>query len=524
MQIVPSWYNALANGNIRPHTWGAYISFTKEYDDAITFFTLNVSQLDGTDILSTSVDNPLQDWDLYEYTDFSERVIYQSVQRELEFPYSVVNSIADFSLNNYDNYFTPNAGSPIEGFILPKRPVRLLQGLSTALLPQFVGLTQGMPKISRDDGTATFTAMDFLTQIYSMPIRNTEAMQDVRTDEVLADIFTQFGLSPSQYDLGRGRNVIKFLFFEKNQQTAGDVIRPLMQAEGGLLWLDEEGIIKFRSRLEQPDTSSYTFDSDSIVLLNTSGDDQIINHVIINTDVREVQEYQTVYSKKTTDSTLNVIPAGGSNVFIADLQDPLLTVEEPVYGLNAGVSWFTATEADGTEVTGGISITSVELKTNTYEMTIENANGFDVNIDQMNLWAQPAKRISVEPIVYENKDQDSIDKYETQGGGTNTPMEITNNFVQDVDTARSLALTILDEYSEYADIIEFEAKGNSAIQLGDINTIDYENYDGEYRVIGINNKLQDSKYTQIIKARRYAPRDWFTLDVSELNGVAVLAP
>ncbi len=104
MQIVPSWYNALANGNIRPHTWGAYISFTKEYDDAITFFTLNVSQLDGTDILSTSVDNPLQDWDLYEYTDFSERVIYQSVQRELEFPYSVVNSIADFSLNNYDNY------------------------------------------------------------------------------------------------------------------------------------------------------------------------------------------------------------------------------------------------------------------------------------------------------------------------------------------------------------------------------------------------------------------------------------
>jgi len=524
VQIVPSWFNDVANGNIRPISYGAYISFTKEYDDDITFFTLNVSQLNGTDILGTSIDNPLQAWDFYEYADFSERIIYQSVQRELDFPYSVVSAIADFSLNNYDNYFTPNSSSPIEQYIRPKRPVRLLQGFSTTLLPQFVGLTQGMPEISREDGTATFTAMDFLTQIYSMPIRNTAAMQNVRTDEVLAAIFTQFGLAPSQYSLGRGRNVIRFLFFEKDQQTAGDVIRPMMQAEGGLLWLSEDGIIIFKSRLELPTSSSYTFDSDSIISIDTSGDDQIINHIIINADVREVQEYQTVYSKKTTDNSLNVIPAGGSNVFAADLQDPLLTVEQPIYGVNADVSWFTAAKSDGTPVLSGVSISSVELKTNTYEMTIQNTNDFDVNIDQMSIWAQPAKRISVEPIIYENKDQDSIDKYETQGGGSNSPMEITNNFIQDIDTARSLALTILDEYSEYADIIEFEAKGNPAIQLGDINTVDYTNYSGEYRLIGVVNKLQESKYTQVIKARGYNPRQWFTLDVSQLNGTDQLAP
>ena len=82
-----------------------------------------------------------------------------------------------------------------------------------------------------------------------MPIRDTQAMRDVRTDEVLAEIFTQFGLAPSQYDLSTGRNVIKFLFFEKEQLTAGDVIRPLIQAEGGALWLGEDGIIRFRPRL-----------------------------------------------------------------------------------------------------------------------------------------------------------------------------------------------------------------------------------------------------------------------------------
>jgi len=518
MQLVPTWFNALADGDIRPLSWGALISFTKDYDDDIIFFTYNVSEYNGADVYAPTGDNPLQSWDKYEYTDYSERIIYQSVQRELEFPYSVVSAIADFSLNNYDDYFTPNSGSPLSDYIIPKRPVRLLQGFSTALLPQFVGLTQGMPDIAHEEGTATFTAMDFLTQIYSMPIRNTEAMQNVRTDEILANIFAQFGLTPDQYDLGHGRNVVKFLFFEKDQQTAGDVIRPLMQAEGGLLWLSEEGIIKFRPRLEQPTTSSYTFDSDSIITLSVSSDDQIINHVIINTDVREVQDFQTVYSKKTSDNTLNVIPAGESAVFVAELQDPVLTVEEPVYGSNADVSWFTAATYDGTDVTSGVSITSVELKTNTYEMTIENTNGFDVNINQMSIWAQPAKRISVEPIIYENKDQDSIDKYEDK------PLEISNNFIQDIDTARSLAITILDEYAEYADIIEMEVKGNPAIQLSDINTVDYDSYSGQYRLIGTSNKLQDSKYTQIIKARGYNPRTWFQYDVSEYNGPDVYAP
>lgn len=518
MQTVSPAFNALADGNVRPHSWGALISFTKQYDDDITFFTLNQSALNGTDILGTTQDNPLQAWDFYEYSDFTERIIGFSVQRELEFPYSVVNAIADFTLNNYDKYFTPRGGSPIEDYILPKRPVRLLQGLRNTLLPQFVGLTQGMPEISETEATASFTAMDFLTQIYSMPIRQTQALQNVRTDEVLAEIFTQFGLAPTQYNLGTGRNTIKFLFFEKNQLTAGDIIRPLMQAEGGLLLLDEQGIIQFRPRLEQPDDPVYLFDSDNIVSCDVLNEDQIINHVIITTDVREVQEYQTVYSKKTTDTTLDVVPAGGTYVFKAELQDPLLTVEEPVYGLQADVSWFTAATTDGTLVTSGVAIASTELKTNTYEMTITNSNSFSVNIDQMSLWGQPAKRISVEPIIYENKETDSIAKYEDK------PLEITNNFIQDIDAARSLALTILDEYSEYADIIEMEVKGNPAIQLSDIIQVDYNQFNGEYRIISVYNKLQDGKFTQVFKCRAYNPRTWFQLDVSTLNGTDVLAP
>lgn len=518
MQAVSPEFNQLADGDMRPINWGAFISFDKAYDPDITQFTLDQSVLDGPDVLWLSEDNPLLPWNQYEYVDYSERLNYLSVERSLEFPYSVVSAIADFQLNNYDGYFSPTSGSPISSYVLPKRPVRLLQGFSSTTLPQFVGLTEGMPEISRTQRTATFTAMDFLTWIYDMPIRNTIAMQNVRTNEVLANIFQQFGLTPDQYDLAVGRNVIPFLFFERDQVKAGDIIRPLMQAEMGMLWLDEQGVIKFRPRLEQVSDPVYLFDDDRIISLETSEDDQIINHVIINTDVREVQEYQTVYSKTGSDSTLHVVPAGGTYVFQAALSDPNLTVEEPDFGENAGVSWFTAALPDGTPVTTGLSVTDSELKTNSFDITISNSNGFSVNIDQMVLWGQPAKRISLEPTIYDAFDEDSIDKYEEK------ILTIDNNFIQSTEQADTLALTILDEYAEYNDIITFEAKGNPAIQMSDVIEVDYEDTSGEYRLISTYGKTQDGKYTQVFKARKYTPRHWFTLDQSILNGTDVLAP
>lgn len=518
MQTVSPRFNTLANGDVRPFTWGTQISFTKDYDDDVTFFTYDVSAYNGPDVYAPTSDNPLQAWDKYAYSAFGERVIDMSVTRELTFPYSIVSAIADFTLNNYDKYFTPHSTSPIEEYILPKRPVRLFQGFDGENIQQFVGLTQGMPEVDERAATASFTAMDFLTQIYEMPIRDTQAMRDVRTDEVLAEIFSQFGLSPSQYDLSKGRNVIKFLFFEKEQLTAGDVIRPLIQAEGGALWLGEDGIIRFRPRLEQPTSPVYSFDDDSIVSATVTDEDQLINSVIINTDVREVQEWQTVYSKKTTDSSLNVIPAFSTYVYQADLQDPLLDAIQPVFGENAGVSWFTGALPDGTPVLSGLSVVSTEMKTNTYEITIANNNGVSVNINQMSIWGQPAKKISVEPIVYRNKDQDSVDKYEEQ------VLEISNNFIQSIDAARSFAYTILDEYSEYADVVEFEVKGNPALQLSDIINVNYTHFTNLYRIIAIRNKLQGSKFTQILKCRRRSDRVWFQYDVSAYNGPDVYAP
>lgn len=407
---------------------------------------------------------------------------------------------------------------PFGSYIRPKRPVRLLQGFSNTLLSQFVGLTQGMPEIDREAGTASFTAMDFLTWIYDMPIRDTIAMANVRTDEVLANIFDQFGLDNSQYDLAKGRNVIPFLFFERDQVKAGDVIRKLMEAEMGILWLDEEGIIRFRPRLEQPSSSVYSFDEDSILSLTTDQDDEIINHVTITANVREVQDWQTLPPKTNSDTALNVIPAGGTNVFSYQLSDPCLVIEQPTLGENSSVSWFTAALPNGTNVPSGVSVVSVELKTNSYDITFSNSNGFAVNINQLSLWGRPAREISVEPAVYDAYEDMSVAQYEER------ILSIDNNFIQSISQAESLALTILDEYSGYNDILSLEVKGNPALQLSDIIDIDYPDYSGSYRIIEVMNSTQPSVFMQTLKVKRYTYREWFTLDQSLLNDTEVLAP
>lgn len=518
MQTVPSGFNNLANGDIRPLSWGASISFTKEFDEDVTFFTLDQSVLNGVDLLAPTEDNPIQAWDFYEYEDFTDRINFISIARELEFPYSVVSSIADFQLNNYDKYFSPNSSSPLSEYILPKRPVRLFQGFANTVLPQFVGLTEGMPQISRTEGTASFTAMDFLTWIYDMPIRETIALQNIRTDEVLANIFEQFGLSSSQYDLAVARNTIPFLFFEKEQQTAGEVIRALMQAEMGMLWLDELGIIRFRPRLEQPNEAVYAFNADNIIEIDTSEDDQIINHVIINTNVRVLQEPQTVYSITGTIGDSFNVPANSSKPINVELQDPSIDIVEPVYGREAGLSWFVASDGDGNDITGGITVTGVSELTNSYTIFVDNSNSFPIDITNIVLWGSPAKIVGGKTTTYDAYDDESVLKYEEK------ILTIDNNFIQSVDQAESLALTILDEYSEYNDILTLQIKGNPALQLSDIVEVDYEEFVGEYRIISIKNTTQASQFIQYITCKKYTPRDWFTLDVSQLNGMAVLAP
>lgn len=528
MQIAPQAFHDMSQNTVMPLAWSFRAAFDKEYNDDVSFFMLNNSVLNGNDVLSPAEDNPLQQWDKYHYQNLDDKVISMEWSREIEFPYSVQSSIADVSLNNYNDYFTPNSTSPLAEHILPKRPIRIYSGFKTVgTLPQFVGLTQGMPEIDDRSKTADFHALDFLSEIYALPLDKTVAMHNVRTDEVLREILLQFGLLESQFNLARGRNTIPFVFFERGL-NAGNVLRDLMQAEMGKLWLDEQGIIRFDSRLQASEDSVMTFDEHNIINLQSTGDDEIINTVKITSDIRMVQNYQPIYSNamegdmQVLEQTDPFIVPAGSTAFYPDaiLSDPALTATPPTIGRKKDNSWFTAVRSNGSRVHSGVSVTFTELRTNSYVMLFSNTNPFPVTINQVEVWGRPAK--VVDTIRYQAHDEESVEKYghKVLGGDDG----ITNHFIATYSNCDSFAEMVIDSYKEYAGVIEMRVKGNPALQLADVIYVDYQTYSNNYKIIGISYQLRDSNLECVVRARRYTPRDWFILNQSVLNGSDLLAP
>lgn len=521
MQTVTQAFHDRAQGGIVPLDWRVAISFSKQFDDSVEFFTFDQSEFNGIDLLAPNDDNPIQQWDYYEYLDYTGRVLTIEWTREIQFPYSVSAAIGDFRLNNFDDYFTPGFGSPIEDFILPKRPVRLYAGYKGAeTLQQFVGITEKAPIRDENAKTVSFHALDFLSVIFTLDLNETIAMQDVTTDVVLAAIFTQFGLSPSSYTLAQGRNRIPFLFFERGK-NAGNAIRDLMQAEGGNLWIDEQGIIRFEQRLLPVETPVMVFDDSNVMDISSTGDNQIINYVRITSEVREVQNFQPIFSNAREPGSafsqvgdVFVIPANSSRPFNSDLQDPAISADEPTLGALADDSWFTAVDTDGASVTSNIVVTGSVLNTNQFITFIQNNNSFPIIIDQMEIWGEPARVVNT--INYTAKDTDSIEKYEEQ------VLEINNNFFGDFSNCESFALTVLDAYSEHDPVIEMTVKGDFSLQLGDIIDVAARSFIGEYKVTSITNVVYP--YQTKIKASRYTPRDYFTFDVDEFDGPALMAP
>lgn len=523
MQTTSNKFKQVVDSPVIPKDWNVSIAFDKTLDDNAGWFTLDDSLLNGSDILMPSDDNPLQEWFKYPYESVKDRVISIEWERGIEFPYSVQSAMADITLKNTDRYFTPGSSSPVEEYILPKRPIQIFSGFANAeVLGQFVGLTQGMPEVTNTE--AKFHALDFMSELFDQPLSKTIAMRDVTTDVVLAAIFDAQGLVPSQYQLASGRNRIPFLFFDRGV-TTGEVLRQLMQAEGGLLWLDEQGIYRFTPRVVADEEVVHILDDKNIIEASVTHGNNIINHVKIRSNVREVQPYQSIHKKEssgTSTSSLNIIQANSSRTISFDLTDPAISAVEPTQGHASGVSWFIAKNAAGDVVPSGVTATG-ELFTNSYDVTFTNSNLFDVDIDEIDIWGEPALLVDPEGMRYELEKTDSIEKY-----GRNT-LEINNDFFGTADNANSFALSILHSYAEHLSELKVSLKPNPALQLGDVVSLDYKEYTGTYKIKKITNVIApNGVMTQELILIEYRLFNWFILsgaeDRSLLDGGDILTP
>lgn len=525
---VSDAFHELAAGPVRPLDWRVNVSFTKERDDDIGWFTLDESQLDGGDLLADDDTKPIQVWDAYDYQDISDRLISMSITRSVEFPYNVQSAIADFSLNNYDGYLSiAGAGgvSPLSQYILPKRPCRLYLGFNTAgQAPQFVGLTQGIPSYDgfRNE-RANFTALDFLSEIGDMKLDSMVMMRDARTDQVIAAILEQFGIEPSMFNLDPGLNVIPFVYFEPGKD-AGNALRELVQAENGRMWLDEEGIIRFEPRTGAiGDTPVMVFDENNIIDIAPSREGQIVNSIFISAEVRLVLGHQPVFTDDNSNGYSSApgddnyrVPANGTKEVWLNFEDPVWTANALVLNGSADDSNYRVVDLAGNLVSSGVTASGTLFATS-YKLEITNTNAFPVSVSYLELWGEPAKMLGGQPLEYEAEDTDSIAKYGQM------KLEITDNrCFGSLNNARAYARDILSKYSEYNNVITANVKGDPSLQLGDIVTLDYPNYEGDYMITGMSHKLSDAVLETEITMRKTELYSPFILDESVLNGTDVL--
>lgn len=513
MQGRSSRFDPLAKGYVRPISWDVRASFDKAFDSDVGFFILDTSVLDGPDILAPVDDNPVQEWDKYAYSDLTDRAIQVEVTREETEPYSVVQAYGDVTLNNYDNYFTPDSGSPIDQYIIPRRPFRLGAGFGGEALQQIVGLSSRMPEIDKSSRTASFHVIDFMSYLFDKDIGETIILEDVRTDEVLDYLFQYMGLLSNQYVLDDSLNTIKFFFVTKGTKF-GDIVSDLLEAEIGRLYLDELGVIRFKNRYNYDLDPVYTFNKSNTIDYQVSDEDLVINSVKIISEVREVQALQSVW----ISSSPYELSSGQSVTIFAEFADPVTTANDPVYS-DIEISdshYISALNSDGTGVYTDIDLTSLDLFSTNAKLVFENTGATTAYITAMEIYGTPAK--VVDTIKIEEKDQDSIDTFEEQ------LYEINNNYIQDRSGASSRALILLNDYKEYGSVIDLEVKGNPALQLGDAVTLDLDGYQGIYVLTKEIIVVRPGQLTQRLRARKKVVPLFFTLDESLLDGGAVLTP
>lgn len=293
------------------------ISFNKKRKAGANWLTLDSSVLNGDDLLATNEENTTQVWDAYDYQDISQRLVNVNVTRGLEFPYGVQASALDVKLNNYDGYFTfanveewenGRTKSPVADYILPSRPIRLfLRGCEKLPdnLPLFVGITKELPQYNNDSGdyTIDWSALDYLSEIADKGLTKGIKLLNATTDEVIKEILNQFGMTTEQYSLEKGQNEIPFVYIEHGQKT-GEILKKLVQAENGKLWLDERGVIRFATRSSVLDKEPVMrLNASNIIKLKNSQLTGLINKISIKSEVRKVLERQKVYEMENTSET-----------------------------------------------------------------------------------------------------------------------------------------------------------------------------------------------------------------------------
>lgn len=528
MQSVSGKFIERTNGAIRHLDWRLLASFLKVFDDDVDFFTIGVSAIGGTDIIKGS-GSVVQEWDKYDYEDFSARVLGFEWVREADPPLGAVTlAMADITLDNSDDRFTPsNALSPYYGHLGNGRPMRLYVGFQdTDKIQVFVGVTEGMPKIDEANKTVKFHCIDFIRQLQNTELNQTVMLTDSRTDEVISTVLQAGGLSTAQFNLDVGSVVIPFAYFPKGTKI-GTAIREITEAELGATYMDENGVIRFENRTNWNSKSqSWEFTPRNTIDISTPDESTVVNSVEVFSQARVVQAKQKLWENdgavQFSDNSKE-LPVGETKEVFIDFKDdygdlPVTSADDPVYVTSATTSLFATNVAeDGSSIAiTGVTVVATLFST-AMKLEFTNSGAGTCFITQLEVWGTPAK---VSQDIYELvQDSDSIAEYEEHA------IKIENNYIQDSTAAQSIAQLVISDRNEAEDERTLVVKGVPQLQIGDIvRYTDKKGNSNTYYIKKISGKLNTDGLKQTITIVKRTINEYFRIGISAIGGDDLIAP
>lgn len=525
MQTTSSGWNHNIAKSHRRIGYGFLASWLRTTATGVRYFTINSSRIGGPDMIKGG-GSFVTFFDKYQYGNYTEDVTSFSVSRKLgQFPYGTIMAEADVELDNTSRRYLPNYDQTIGSGILPNRPIKLSVGIEDEYVKCFVGFSS-MPEHTLGDRITRMHAFDAFNFINGYKSTFSGAMVNAPFHNIVASGLNEMGFSSTQYAIDKSlQSNIGYL--APNGQKWGDIFAKGTEAEQALMFVDENGIIRFWNRQHFTTTSgtfafalSYSSLSD-LQWQNTP----VINDVIVRAKPRSVQARQKIWE---LDSPLELLPGKDTELFANFSDDfgeiPTTSVEIPQYVTSATTSFYTTNndrEGAGETLEDYVDLITAYSFGTAYKMVFRNTYTSSIFITSLGIYATPAKVTTVIEQRYE--DSDSIDTFGRNPANNGEPIEIENDLIQDKDQAYSLAYTLVKEFKDPRKkyIAPVAVGSNPALQIGDFGSLNIQDT-GETKNVWITGITQqfdrDGNYQQVLELEERNIKKYFQINVSRIGG------
>lgn len=302
---------------------------------------------------------------------------------------------------------------------------------------------------------------------------------------------------------------------ERETREAWDLLKDIAAAEQAVIWCDEQGIFRYRTRDRLTSRDALTVRRtltalDSITDLDAEVSiDRVRN--IVSVPYTPVWMDTAVRSWVWDTKDVYEVPAGGSVEIWAAPEQPLADVDTDGYPVTEYPNFpntyaSLSKTADGAQPTyDNITVQVTAWTVGSLCVRVTNTNTFSVWTANPNAGyptigvAGLAARVD-RPISVRDQSPDSIDRYGPQ------PYTVpTNPWVQRRDAAVTLAVTLVADLADpHLTITDLAIVADPRLQLGDlVRLIDANGIvlDGDYWITAIRDEFADT-YRQRIGARR----------------------